>query len=158
MKTCMRIVLAAAIAGVSASASAGEVEHGTAEEAVTLVKKAIAYYKANGKEKLAAEINGRTPDFRVKDLYVFVSPVQEGPLLAHGVNAKLVGRTLGDLRDVDGVYFTRKFREVAVSKEGKGWVDYKWPNASSGQLEPKSTYIERVDDMYIGCGIYKPAK
>lgn len=76
-------------------------------------------------------------------------------MLAHGVNPKLIGKNLDDMKDVDGVYFARKFRDVAASKEGKGWVDYKWPNAQSGQMEAKRSYVERVDDLYFACGIYK---
>lgn len=155
MKKFFQAVLTVLLIGATALAAAADDERGTQEEAVALVKKAIAYYKVNGRDKLAAEINNRAPQFRDKDLYLFVSPLTEGAVYAHGANAKLVGKTLGDLRDVDGVSFVRKFREVANSKEGKGWVDYKWPNARSGQMEHKSTYIERVDDMYFACGIYK---
>jgi cytochrome c len=139
---------------VFVAGSAGAANRGTAEEAVAMVKKAIAYYKANGKEKVAAEINNKTGMFEAKDLYLFISPVATGAVVAHGANSKLVGRELTDLRDVDGVYFTRRFREVA-SKEGKGWVDYKWPNAKTGVMESKSTYIEKVDDLYFACGIYR---
>lgn len=156
MRTYFQSVLMALLIGASAAAGAADnVARGSSEEAVALVKKAIAFYKANGRDKLAEEINNRTPQFREKDLYLFMSPHAGGAVIAHGANAKLVGKSLGDLRDVDGVNFVQKFREVAASKEGKGWVDYKWPNAKSGALEPKSTYIERVDDLYIACGTYK---
>jgi signal transduction histidine kinase len=154
----MRQWLQAAVFTVAVAAPALAVaqdQRGTAEEAVALVKKAAAFYKANGKDKLAAEINSRSPQFQDKDLYLFMSPAAGGALIAHGANAKMVGKTLGDLRDVDGVNFVQKFREVANSKEGHGWVDYKWPNAKTGQLEQKSTYIERVDDVYLAAGIYK---
>lgn len=159
MKILLKPLLSAMLVGALGLANAAEdASRGTADEAVALAKKALVYYKANGRDKLAAEINSRSPQFVEKDLYLFMSPVTAGPVIAHGANQKLVGRTLDDLRDVDGVYFTRKFREVAGGKEGKGWVDYKWPTAKSGQFEPKSTYVERVDDVYIACGAYKPAK
>jgi cytochrome c len=154
----MRQWLQAAVFTVAVAApvlAVAQDQRGTADEAVALVKKAAAFYKANGKEKLAAEINSRSPQFQDKDLYLFMSPAVGGALIAHGANAKMVGKTLGDLRDVDGVNFVQKFREVANSKEGHGWVDYKWPNAKTGQLEQKSTYIERVDDVYLAAGIYK---
>lgn len=149
LRKLLLLVLLFSFAGI-----AGAADRGTADEAVTLVKKAIAFYKANGKDKVAAEINGKTGMFEEKDLYLFMSPVEVGPVVAHAANPKLVGRALGDLRDVDGVYFTRRFREVAA-KEGKGWVEYKWPNAKTGNLEAKRTYIERVDDYYFACGVYR---
>lgn len=39
--------------------------------------------------------------------------------------------------------------------EGKGWLDYKWLNPATSTMEQKSTYVEKLDDMVIGCGIYK---
>ncbi|HEX8957876.1 MAG TPA: histidine kinase, partial [Burkholderiaceae bacterium] len=38
-------------------------DHGTAQEAVALVHKAIDYYKKNGKEKTYAMINDESPEF-----------------------------------------------------------------------------------------------
>ncbi|MCU6435716.1 cache domain-containing protein [Undibacterium sp. Jales W-56] len=138
------------------SSGAFAAEHATAQEATDLVKKVITYYKANGKDKTFAEINDPKGQFIVKDLYIFAGNIKAGgPTLAHGANPKLIGKSLGDLKDVDGVYFVRKMNEIANSKEGKGWVDYKWPNPTTKELEKKSTYIERVDDLYFACGIYK---
>lgn len=133
-------------------------EHGTADEAVALVKKVIVYYKANGPDKTWAEINRRDHSmFTSKDLYVFVGGVGPNtPTPAHGANPKLVGKVMTDLKDVDDVPFTRMMHEIANSKEGKGWVDYKWPNPVTKQIEKKSTYVERLDDKYyVACGIYK---
>lgn len=153
MKVFFKAIVAALLVG--AMGLAGAADKGSPDEAVALVKKAIAYYKTNGRDKIIAEVNNHNPQFQEKDLYVFISPLAGGPLLAHGVNPKLIGKNLDEMKDVDGVYFSRKFREVAQSKDGKGWVDYKWPNAQSGLIEAKSSYVERVDDMYFACGIYK---
>ncbi len=141
---------------LTTSSQSFAVDRGTAQEATDLVKKAIAHYKANGKEKTFAEINDPKGAFIYKDLYLFAGTIKGGePTLAHGGNPKLVGKSLGDLKDVDGIYFVRKMNEVANSKEGKGWVDYTWPNPITKELEKKSTYIERVNDLYFACGIYK---
>lgn len=158
MKRLMPWMLALALSCVAALAGAQAPARGTADEAVALVKRAIAYYKQHGREQVAAEINLRTPLLREKDLYVFIMPLDDGPVIAHGGNATLVGKRLYDLRDVNGVAFMQKFRDVANSKDGKGWVDYRWPNALSGKIEPKSTYVERVGDLYFASGIYKPVK
>lgn len=131
-------------------------DKGTAEEATALVKKVIAYYKANGKEKTFAAINAQNPEFKFKDLYVFGSVAKEGTLLgAHGANPKMVGKDMGALKDAEGFPFAKRIVEIATSKEGKGWVDYKWPNPVTKAIEAKSTYVERVDDLYFACGIYK---
>ena len=43
-------------------------ERGTAKEAMAVVDKAIAYYKANGKAKAFAEFNNKKGQFLKKDL------------------------------------------------------------------------------------------
>lgn len=131
-------------------------DKGSADEAVALVKKAGAYMKEHGKEKLLTEINNVAPAFVSKDLYLFAYAASgDGINLAHGANKKMIGKNMLDLRDADGVYIVKKFLEAANGKAGNGWVDYKWTNPKTGALEAKSTYIERFGDILIGCGIYK---
>ncbi|MDI1273472.1 cache domain-containing protein [Polaromonas sp.] len=128
-------------------------DKGSAEEATALVKKAAAYMKTNGKEKAFAEINNPSGQFKDRDLYITVLDMN-GKVLAHGANAKLIDKNLIELKDVDGKYFVKGFVEVAGGK-GKGWVDYKWPNPITKAVEPKSSYVEKVDDMIFMGGIYK---
>ncbi|MFZ6743128.1 cache domain-containing protein [Undibacterium sp. JH2W] len=138
------------------SLASAAAEKGSADEAVALVKRAAAYLKENGKDKAYAEFNNTNGQFVVKDLYVFVYNTNgDGINRAHGANPKMVGKNLLDLKDVDGTPIVTKFLNVANSKAGQGWVDYKWPNPTTKVLEPKSTYVERVGDVLIGCGIYK---
>ncbi len=155
MKHLLARLLIAATAFVAAAPSIAQ-DRGTAADATALVKKVIAFYKANGKEKTWAAINEQNPDFKYKDLYVFGSLAKEGsPLASHGANPRMVGKDMGELKDADGFPFAKKIIEIALSKEGKGWVDYKWPNPVTKAIEPKSTYVERVDDIYFAVGIYK---
>lgn len=128
-------------------------DKGSADEAVALVMKAVAYIKANGKEKAFAEFNNPSGSFKNRDLYIFTMDMN-GVMSAHGANPKLIGKNLLGVKDVDDKQFAKSFIEVANSK-GKGWVDYKWPNPTTKAIEAKSTYIEKVDDMMVGCGIYK---
>lgn len=131
-------------------------DKGTADEAIALVKRAAAYLKENGKDKAYAEFNNPTGQFVVKDLYVFVYNTNgDGINRAHGANTKMIGKNLLELKDADGIPIVKSFLDVANSKAGNGWVDYKWPNPGTKMMEPKSTYIERVGDVLIGCGIYK---
>lgn len=133
------------------SALAGE--KGTADEAVALVKKAIAYIKANGKEKAYAEFQSAVGAFRDRDLYIFVDDLN-GNVLAQGANPKLVGLNTLQLKDIDGKFFVRDFIELAKT-QGKGWIQYKWPNPVTKIIEQKATYVEKFDDLVVGCGIYK---
>jgi cytochrome c len=126
---------------------------GTAKEAQTLVEKGMAYIKANGKEKAFAEFTDTKGKFIDRDLYIFVVDFK-GLTLAHGGNPKLVGKDMSELKDSDGKFFIKAFIELAKTK-GSGWVDYKWQNPVTKNIEPKSTYIQRYEDYFLGCGIYK---
>jgi cytochrome c len=129
-------------------------ERGSAEEAVAMVKKAVAYMKENGKEKAFAEFsNTSNSQFHDRDLYLFVYDFN-GTAVTHGNNPKMVGKNLLDMKDNDGKFIIKSFIEVANGK-GKGWVDYKWPNPVTKAVESKSSYIEKADGLIIGCGIYK---
>lgn len=128
-------------------------EYGTADDATAMVKKAVAFLKANGKEKSLAEFSNQSGQFKDRDLYIFVQDMN-GKMLAHGGNERLIGRDLIDLKDADGKFFVKSMLEVANTK-GRGWVDYKWTNPTTKVIEPKSSYIEKFDDLFVGCGIYK---
>ena len=149
---CQRLLLGLSLSAFATLAFAGE--RGSADEAVALVKKAEAFYKANGKDKALAEFSSPQGSFKDRDLYVMVYD-KTGTNLAHGANAKLIGRNLIDLKDADGKPIVKSFVDLAFAGAGKGWVEYKWPNPVSKTVEEKSTYIERHDDVLIGVGIYK---
>jgi cytochrome c len=133
---------------------ASAAERGTAEEATVLVKKGIAYLKANGPEKSYAAFNDPQGQFVDRDLYLFVFDMN-GKTLAHGANKKLLDKNLIALKDSDGKEFIKEFINVANTK-GKGWIDYKWPHPQTKAIENKSSYVEKLGDgTMIGVGIYK---
>jgi signal transduction histidine kinase len=124
---------------------------GTPEEAKALVEKAIAFYKANGKQKALAEFSKPKGQFTKGDLYIFAyNPM--GTIIAHGGDPKLVGQDFTNVKDVDGKYFAREF--IKIGPEG-GWVDYKWMNYVTKKVDAKTAYLRRIDDVIIGCGAYK---
>lgn len=128
-------------------------DQGTAAEAEAMVKKAVAYIKANGPEKSYEEFtNGKS--FKDRDLYIIVYDLN-GKNLAQGANPKLVGKDLIGLKDPDGKPLIKMFVDLAKDK-GKGWVEgYKFLNPVTQKIEGKAMYLERVGDTLVGCGIYK---
>ncbi|MEO6353776.1 MAG: methyl-accepting chemotaxis protein [Oxalobacteraceae bacterium] len=122
-------------------------------EAESMVKRAVAYIRANGKDKAFSEFSKPAAQFKNRDLYINVIDLH-GNTKAHGENPKLIGRNLIDLKDADGKHFIKSFVQIAQSF-GRGWVDYRWINPVTAVIESKSTYIEKLDDLVIGCGIYK---
>ncbi|HET9576714.1 MAG TPA: cache domain-containing protein [Usitatibacter sp.] len=133
--------------------SAAAADHGSAAEATAMVSKAIDYMKKNGREKGYAEINNPKGQFVDRDLYVVVYDLN-GKVMAHGSNAKMIGKDLIDMRDTDGKYFVKERVEIAKGK-GSGWQDYKFMNPVSRKIEPKSMFLQRYEDVIVGCGIYK---
>ena len=137
---------------LSASVAAFRLEN-SADEAVAMVRRAVKHVRARGKEAALADFSRPTPEFRQRDLYINAIDLQ-GNTLAHGDNAKLIGRNLIDMKDADGKPFIRAFVDMAKGS-GSGWIDYRWQNPVTGVLEDKRTYIELVDGVVLGCGIYR---
>jgi cytochrome c len=129
-------------------------DRGTKEEAVAMVQKAVAAIKADGRDKAFAAIDDHNGPFRDRDLYVVVYDLQ-GKCLAHGANAKQIGKDLIELRDPDGKFFVKERVELAKTKDSF-WQDYKFLNPQTKLIEHKSMYLEKVGDILVGCGIYKP--
>lgn len=127
----------------------------TPAEAESLVKEAIAFAKASGKEAAFKEITKVGGRFHRHggELYVFVYDL-DGKVLAHGQGASKVGVNQFKAKDPDGVEFVQDRIKLAKTK-GKGWHDYKYLNPKDGKKEPKTSYIEVWDNLIFGAGIYK---
>jgi len=152
MKRLMAVLLVTGwvlVLGVNTALAA---DVGTKDEATAMVKKAVALIKANGAEKAYAEFSNPKGPFVDRDLYVVVYDMT-GKCLAHGANAKMIGRDLIDNKDVDGKEFVKERVEM-MKKQASGWQDYKFRNPTTNQIEPKAMYIERLNDVIVGCGVY----
>ena len=128
-------------------------EFATKDEAVAMVKKAVAFTKQQGAEKAYAEFSNKGGAFTDRDLYVVVYGL-DGKVLAHGANAKLIGKDLIDAQDVDGKYFVKERAEMA-RKLPEFWQDYKFVNPTTKKIEPKQMYCQRLSETAVCAGIYK---
>jgi signal transduction histidine kinase len=148
----MKKVFIAVVMGLFVAGLAGQAfAMGTKSDAEAVVKKTVAFIKANGKEKAFAEINAGK--LNNGGIYPVVLNDMTGMCLAHGTNAKLVGKNLLGLKDSDGTPFVQKMSEIAKTM-GKGWMDYKFTNPESKKIEPKSAYIEKYEDLVVNAGTY----
>jgi signal transduction histidine kinase len=129
----------------------------TPEKAQALVKAAIAFGRKNGVEALIRETNQTTGRFHAgsgAELYIFIYD-QQGVCRAIGFDtARWVGKNRLDAKDADGKYFLRELLKVAREK-GEGWVDYRYENPVTKALEAKTSYVEMVEGLVVGAGIYK---
>ncbi len=146
-----RILIASLIALATAGAHASEP---TEKDAIAMVEKGAAYIKQHGKDKFIEKVAAKDPEFIQGALYVDIRDLQSGIVLAHPVNPTIVGKDLTDVPDASGKKYRREIIELAA-KKGKGWVDYMYKNPTTGKIEPKTTYIQRVGDAVLEAGIYK---
>jgi uncharacterized protein len=144
------VIVALALSMFTANAA----QFGTRDEAVAMVKRVQEKFKKEGAEATFAAVTAQQRAFKDRDLYVYIMNF-DCVIQAHAARAELVGKSLYEFRDQDGVYPARKTVEVARTA-GRGWIDYRWTNPQTKLVEAKSTYVEKLGDRYaIGVGIYK---
>jgi cytochrome c len=155
MTRLLSVLAATLLLGFGPTAAAQDKSKGTAAEATAMVQKAIAHMKKVGRDKAFADFNSKKAPWVDRDLYVVVYDMK-GKVLAHGANEKMVGKDVIELRDNDGKFFVKERVEMmSKGPEAKGWQDYKFMNPVSRAIEPKSMYLQRFEDVIVGCGIYK---
>jgi len=135
----------------TATASSGLVNENDAQ---AMVRKAVDFYRKNGRERLLKELNNPQGEFRKGELYAFAYD-RNMTMQAHPVKPELVGQNLLEKKDWGGgKYFRKEIQQVAFSK-GSGWVDYQYENPVNKMIMPKTTYVQRVDDLIVCAGAYK---
>jgi methyl-accepting chemotaxis protein len=122
------------------------------QEAEDMVKKAVAYVKEVGKEKAFAEFNNKKGKFTVKDRYIFVIDMK-GVTLANGQYPEYTGKSRAEIKDENQNIAVSEILK-AVKKSGKGWASYQIRNPVTKKIEKKQSYVEKFNDIIIGCGIY----
>jgi cytochrome c len=129
-------------------------ERATKDEAMAMVKKAVAFIKEQGAEKAYAEISNKKGQFVDRDLYIVVYRL-DGHVLAHGANERLIGTDQIAAKDPDGKEFVKERTELA-KKEDSFWQNYKFPDPLTKNIEPKQMYCQRLGDTAVCGGVYRP--
>lgn len=138
---------------LAASVSVFQLQQGTADEALVLVDKALTHWRSvTSKDMFVRDITAGEQGFFDRDMYVFVLD-RKGTYLAFGGNPAKVGTRVQDIPGVDGQGLVNDI--VARADESPGWVQYDITNPSTGKVQTKMSYVCRVDDLYLGCGVYK---
>jgi signal transduction histidine kinase len=150
MKRVLLLVLFAL--GISWSA-AFAADRATPDEAKAMAEKAAAFLKENGPEKAFAAFHAKDGGFQDRDLYVTVQDSQ-GTMVCHGTTPALEGKSMLNLKDVDGKAFNIEIQAV----KDTGWVSFKWLNPVTKLVEPKKNYEIRVGDYLVGVGAYTSAQ
>ncbi len=140
--------LTAALAAQPAAAAA----FATKEEAVAMVKRAVAFIQAEGPEKAYPEFTRKAGRFHDRDLYITVLGL-DGAVLAHGQREDFVGRNLMEATDPDGKFFVKERSELA-RRSASFWQTYKFMNPTSKTVELKDMYCERLGETNVCGGVY----
>ncbi len=137
---------------LSQAVSAFRLQQGTAEEAAALVRRAASLYKPSSKEQFLARITDKSQPFHDRDMYVFVLD-PGGTYRAFGGNLAKVGTRVQDIPGIAGDQLL--YDIVSQADMGPGWVEYDISNPTTGVVQTKMSFVERVGDLYLGCGVYK---
>ncbi len=129
-----------------------QLQQGTAEEAVSLVRKAAALHKSMPWNLFLRTLTDKTQPYHDRDMYVFVLD-SAGTYLAFGGNPDKVGTRVQDIPGINGDRLVRDI--VAQAQQGPGWVEYDITNPATGGVQTKMSFVARAGDAYLGCGVYK---
>ncbi|MFV3128897.1 cache domain-containing protein [Niveispirillum sp. KHB5.9] len=144
------LTVAAMQAGLPAHA---DPDRANRDEAIAMVKRAVVHLNEAGRDKAFADFGNREGAFVDRDLYVVVYDLT-GRCLAHGANAKLIGKDLSDAEDIDGKLYIRERMELAKTNKSF-WQDYKFTNPVNKKVEPKQMYCQVEQDLAVCGGVYK---
>jgi cytochrome c len=150
----MRIRIIAAVAIACLAGTTLAVAGDTKEDAVAMVKKAVAIIKADGPEKAYAEISAPGGKFVDGGTYVVVQAF-EGVTLAHATNSKLVGKNMIDAQDVDGKFFAKGLSDNG-RQHASFWYDFKFVNPATKKIRVKDQYCESLNETVVCAGVYRP--
>jgi len=129
--------------------AADAADHASLDEAKAMAEKAAAFLKANGPDKAFATFKDPAGGFRDRDLYVVVQD-HNGMMVFHPLAPALIGKSMLDLKDVDGKPFNREVQAV----KDTGWVDYKWLDPQTKTVSPKKSYVINTGDYLVMVGAY----
>lgn len=149
----MRKILVLLAVFVLMAGFADAAERGTAKEAQSMVKKAVAFYKKMGRDKATAEFGNPKGKFIEKDLYISVYDMN-GVVVSHPYNRGLIGKNVLALKDPDGKMFIKEFVDKAKA-DNSGWVSYKYTHPQTKKVESKKAYFEKTDGLIIQVGAYE---
>lgn len=130
-----------------------QLQQGTAGEAQALVERALAYrHQCATSDTFVRGVTAPEKGFFDRDMYVFVLH-PNGTYLAFGGNPSKVGTRVQDIPGIDGQGLVSAI--VAQAEVGPGWVQYDINNPLNGKVQTKMSFVQQLDDVIVGCGVYK---
>lgn len=148
MNKCWMLLIGLCI--VFATSASADTQPDEARRAKALLERAVEHYREEGDRALAAF--SRQGVFLEEDLYVFVVDGEGVMLASSGPSHALIGRNIKPLLDDR---LKRDFETVlSESEEGIREGEYRWVNRSTGRVERKKAFYQRVGDHILAVGYY----
>jgi chromosome segregation ATPase len=132
--------------------AAFRLQQGTADEALALVQRAIQFRQQTGRDSFLRGLTDSQQGFHDRDMYIFALD-RNGAYVAFGGNPAKVGTRVQDIPGIDGQGLLNAI--VSQASHEPGWVEYDITNPATGAVQTKMSYVMQVDDVFIGCGVYK---
>ncbi len=141
-------------AGVLADAvSVFQLQQGSADEARAMVDRALELRRRCGStDAFVREVTPQHSGLFDRDMYVFVLD-SSGQYLAFGGNPAKVNTWVQDVPGINGDALMNAI--ITQADAGPGWVEYDITNPLTGRVQTKMSFVQKIDDLYLGCGVYK---
>lgn len=119
---------------------------------ITLQAAELVATKGIEAARIAFDTDGK---FKFGEIYVNVIDAN-GTWLIYPPNPRNVGKSVLNAKDADGKFLVREIIRVAT-EHNEGWVEYRWLNPVSNQIEPKLTYVKQVPQKQVIAyvGVYR---
>ena len=148
-----RTFLAAVLIGGLVSA-AFATDFLTPDQVRLLTLKAADLIAANDIDKAREKFHA-PGEFRAGEIYVGVIDTN-GTWLVYPPNPRNEGKSALNVKDQNGMLVVQEILKLAAEK-GQGWIEYRWLNPATNKIQPKVTYVARVNNrnMVTYIGVYK---
>jgi methyl-accepting chemotaxis protein len=137
---------------LSQAVEAFHLQQGTADEALALMERAMAYRQQTSRDSFLRGLTDPQQGFFDRDMYVFALD-SRGAYVAFGGNPAKVGTRVQDIPGIDGQGLLDAI--VAQASHEPGWVEYDITNPATGAVQTKMSFVQQVDEVFVGCGVYK---
>ena len=146
------VALEGRAATLSHAVATFRLRQGTADEATALVERAAVLHRTTSADQFLRTLTDPAQPYHDRDMYVFVLD-SAGTYRAFAGNRSKIGTRVQDIPGIAGEQLVHDI--IAQAERGPGWVEYDITNPSSGMVQTKMSFVQQIDRLYLGCGVYK---
>jgi cytochrome c len=150
----LRIAMVAMVSLIGATAIAhAQAKKPTQDEVKALTVKAAEFVAAKGIDD-AAKAFTTEGEFKYGEVYINVIDIQ-GNWVVFPPKPENKGKSVLNFIDEDGKELGKDI--LSTGLKGEGWTEYRWKNPATNTIQPKITYVKKVQgkDLIVYSGIYK---